>query len=239
MSGRMDNATREAIFIAQVKNTRELDTAIKMIRRAVHVGLRSGNAVHANVQTKVLAQVFCAWAEANFLKVTHTPHGFTLSEIVEVRRKWKENGLADGWEKAVQLGLRKVPGQRGNFVPNARQEILRAIRSYVREPTLVRNKVAHGQWAVALNATNSAINQDVTTAISQMTIIDIDRWHGCHKRLANIVESLIESPERTFLRDYWPQLSDLQAFEAETQTWTIQKRTDDLIDKYRRHVQNA
>lgn len=231
----MDNATRQAIFFAQVENTRELETAIKMIRRAVHDGLRTGNDVHVRIQTKVLAQVFCAWAEANFLKVIHTPHGFALSEVMEVKRQWKEHGLAEGWGNAVQLGLRKVPAQKSNFVPNARQEIMRAIQAYVKDPSLVRNKVAHGQWAVALNRGNTAVNQDVTNTMAALTIIEVDRWHGCHKRLAAIVESLIESPERTFARDYWPQLQDLEAFSQRTAGWSMQDRTGSVKAKYNRH----
>jgi hypothetical protein len=235
----MNNATRQALFVAQVQNTRELETAVKMVRRSVHDGLRTGNDVHVRVQTKVLAQVFCAWAEANFLKVVHTPHGFALAEITEVKRLWKECGLADGWEKAVRLGLAKVPARKSNFVPNAQQAIIRAIDAYVREPALIRNKVAHGQWLIALNRGNNAVNQNITKSLSELTIVDVDRWHGCHKRLAQIVESLIESPARTFARDYWPQLQELEAFHDQAQAWTLQDRTVSLKAKYTRHVASA
>lgn len=230
----MNNSDRDEIFFAQVKNSRELETAIKMIRRSIHDGLRTGNEIHTRVQTKVLGQVFCAWAEANFLKVIHTPHGFTLTEIADVKKKWDQSGLAEGWRKAVQLGLKKVPAQKSGFIPNARQELERAIKAYVSDPAHLRNKIAHGQWAVALNNKKDAINADATAALSSITIIDVDKWHGGHKHLANIVESLIESPERTFARDFWPQLMKFKSFVEDVKSWTIQERSSSLRKKYNR-----
>jgi len=231
----MDNATRALIFSAQVENVRCLELAMTQVRRAVNDGLRKGNDPQVFVQTKVYAQTFCAWAESNFSKVIHTPHGFTLAELAEVKRTWSNQSLADGWLKAVQLGLRKVPAQRSNFVPNARQAIERLIRQYVRDPALLRNKIAHGQWSAALNRTNSAINQEVTAALTSLNIVDVERWHGGHSRLAAIVESLIESPERTFARDYWPHLIELERFSAEAARWTLEGRIGALQAKWHRH----
>ncbi|WP_439539991.1 hypothetical protein [Sphingomonas sp.] len=208
---------------------------MKQVRRAVNDGLRKGNQPQADVQTKVYAQTFCSWAEANFSKVIHTPKGFTLAELAEVKRTWSDRSLADGWNKAVQLGLRKVPAQRSGFLPNARQTIERLIDKYVRDPALIRNKIAHGQWSTALNRSNTNINQELTTAINSLNIVDIERWHGGHTRLAGIVESLIESPERTFSRDYWPQLIDLEQYTTETATWTLEARVTALQEKWLRY----
>ncbi|MBN2971965.1 hypothetical protein JW805_08045 [Roseomonas aeriglobus] len=227
----MDNATRLTIFNAQVANGRALKGAIRQIRRAVNDGLRKGNDAQASVHTKVFAQTFCSWAEANFSKVLHTPHGFTLTEIAEVKRVWSAQSLADAWIKAVDLGLKKVPAQRSGFVPNARQSILRHIKTYVSDPALLRNKVAHGQWEVALNRHNTAVNADLTAAMVALDIVQIDRWHGGHEMLAAIVESLIESPERTFARDYWPQLAALEGFAQRSALWTLAAKREALRRK--------
>jgi len=234
----MDNATRLTIFNAQVANVRALKSAIRHIRRAVNDGLRKGNEAQARVHTKVLAQTFCSWAEANFSKVIHTPHGFTLVEIAEVKRVWSAQSLADAWIKAVDLGLKKVPAQRSGFVPNARQTVLRHISTYVTSPALLRNKVAHGQWEFALNRSNTAVNAELTAAMNNLDIIAIDRWQGGHERLAGIVESLIESPERTFARDYWPQLMDLDDFTRESGLWTMAAKREALRRKARPNPAN-
>ena len=227
----MDNAARLAVFQAQVDNVRSLDAATRQIRRTVNEGLRRGNKPLVTVHTKVLAQVFCAWAEANFLKVIHTPHGFTLAEMSHIRRRWKENGITGGWETCIQLGLRKVPAKKGNFVPNARQRLNEAVQRFVTDPSLLRNKIAHGQWVSALNRGNASINAALSTQLAALTIVDIDRWYGCHRRLANIMESLIESPERTFLRDYWPQLVELEEFIAVSAGWTLAVKVTGLQTK--------
>jgi hypothetical protein len=231
----MDNAVRSLIYVAQVENVRCLELAMTQVRRAVNDGLRKGNEPQAVVQTKVYAQTFCSWAESNFSKVIHTPHGFTLVELAEVKRTWSNKSLADGWLKAVQLGLKKVPAQRSNFAPNARQTIERLIHQYVREPALLRNKIAHGQWSTALNRTNSAINHEITAALASLNVVDIERWHGGHARLAGIVESLIESPGRTFARDYWPQLMELERYTAEAAARTLEDRVKALRAKWHRY----
>ena len=231
----MNNATRLTIFNAQVANVRALKTAFRHIRRAVNDGLRKGNDAQASVHTKVLAQTFCSWAEANFSKVVHTPHGFTLVEIAEVKRVWATQSLADAWIKAVDLGLQKVPAQPSGFVLDAGQTIQRHIKTYVTNPALLRNKVAHGQWEVALNRSNTAVNPNLTAAMANIDIVEIDRWYGGHERLAAIVESLIESPDRTFARDYWPQLASLEDFARDSQLWTMAAKLEAFRRKARRN----
>jgi len=227
----MDNAARLAVFNAQVANVRALKVGIVQIRRAVNDGLRKGNETQASVHTKVLAQTFCSWAEANFSKVVHTPHGFTLVEIGEVKRVWSEQSLAAAWVKVVDLGLKKVPAQRSGF---AKRTILAHINTYVTEPALLRNKVAHGQWRVALNRPNTAVNAALTASMENLDIVEIDRWLGGHERLAAIIESLIVSPERTFARDYWPQLSALEQFARDSSLWTLAAKREAFEKKARR-----
>lgn len=229
----MDNVTRNAIFAAQVQNVRCLESALKQIRRAVNDGLRQQDDVQVSVHTRVLAQTFCSWAEANFSKVIHTPHGFTLVEIADVKRTWKAQSLAHAWREAVNLGLAKVPEQPGNFIGEARRQVNGFIDQYVSRPALIRNKIAHGQWQVALNRNNTATNDQLTEEMSLLSVIDVDRWLGGHRRLAGIVESLIESPERTFALHYWPQLRDLEDFAARSAAWTIEAKRAALRRKRR------
>jgi hypothetical protein len=62
------------------------------------------------------------------------------------------------------------------FRQNRRQEIERLVKEHVVEPSLIRNKIAHGQWEIALNRNNSAVNPAITAAIQQLDIVVIDRW---------------------------------------------------------------
>jgi hypothetical protein len=79
------------------------------------------------------------------------------------------------------------------------------IDTFVQEPASLRNKIAHGQWAVALNRTRTAVNPDLTAKIQSLDIVTLDRWFAVASHLAEIIEALIESPERHFRGAYWAQ----------------------------------
>jgi hypothetical protein len=220
----MDNAARLAIFQAQVRNVRSLGTARKHVRRAINAALRNGDDAMAAVHTKVLAQLFCAWAEVNFSKVVHTSHGFTLDEIRQIKGAWRNSGITQGWMRCVELGLGKIPVSDSNFLSGARKRLKQVIKDYVSDPSLVRNKLAHGQWTVALNSSNTAINAPLTKEFEQLTIVQVEIWFECHQQLALIIESLIESPNRAFTRDYMLQLRKLDLFLEASKTWSIAER---------------
>ena len=74
----MNNADRLQIFHAQTDNVRMLNQARTQIKRAINSALRKGDKTSSQVHTKLLALVFCAWVEANFSKLIHTPSGFTM-----------------------------------------------------------------------------------------------------------------------------------------------------------------
>ena len=66
------------IFKAQTQNVRELISAKVHLNRSINCSLRSNNNVSVNIHTKLLALTFCAWSEANFLKLIHTPKDLIL-----------------------------------------------------------------------------------------------------------------------------------------------------------------
>jgi hypothetical protein len=226
----MDNAARLAIYKSQVDNVRSLIAARTQVRRAINHALRIGNDPMVDVQTKILALVFCAWAESNFLKVIHTPHGFTLGEIQQIKRIWSNNGIAEGWQKCIQVALAKVPAQRSNFVPNARKKLTAIVREFVLQPSMLRNKIAHGQWVKALNGANTATNEALTQELSHLDITKITIWFRCHALLADIVEGLIESPKK-FVRDYWALTVELEEFVETSRGWSMEDLRRKLMRK--------
>ena len=198
----MDNAQKLAIFEAQVENVRALETSIRQIRRNINFSLRRNQSSIANSLTKVYAILFCAWAEANFSKLVHTPYGYDSNEIEQIHAA-KRRGIANAWKKAVDLGVRHLNVCRGSFLPNTRRKLFNAIDSHVFDPTKLRNKLAHGQWVIALNRINDGTQEEITTLIQGLDIVKVDGWRNCHQHLAQMVETLIESPKKAFVRDWW------------------------------------
>jgi hypothetical protein len=205
----MNDQQKLAVFRAQVTNVRSLESGIRQIRRSINFGLKRRDDPYVAAHTRLYGITFCAWAEANFSKVIHTPYGFTTDEIVQIQKQ-KQNGISGAWKKAVQLGLRYLTAKSGNFRPNAQRKLEQAIDRHVFEPSLLRNKLAHGQWAVALNRTNDAIEPVMTGQVRSLSITEIDGWLTCHRELAHLVETLIESPKRAFYRDWYGIVARLE-----------------------------
>lgn len=84
---------------------------------------------------------------------------------------------------------------------------LRLLMSMLWHRVRFRNKVAHGQWIVALNRENTAVNTKMTTELGELDTVVIWIWYRVHQHLSSIVEALIESPDRAFHRDYWQEIA--------------------------------
>jgi hypothetical protein len=231
----MDAATRRAIFDAQAANVRSLEAARKQLQRAINDALRSNDDAMAAVQTKLLGLLFCAWAEANFLKMIHMHSRLPLAEIQQIKEQWAKFGITEGWDKCIELGLKHVPGTAG-YRANVRRLLTKVVDEYVKGPSLLRNKIAHGQWTFALNRSNTAVNNSISTEMRALTCIQIDTWFECHKRLAMMIENLVGSPIRTFSRDFYFHLTCLQQHLAETASWSIETKKQLLQRKKHRRV---
>lgn len=109
------------VFAAQTKNVRALEQAWKHINKSLNAAYSGGDTSSAEIQTKILAQVYCAFAEAVFSKVIHTPDGLTLDEISQVKSQGKRN-IVVAWKKCVELSLKKVQGKSSGHVPNTQKK---------------------------------------------------------------------------------------------------------------------
>lgn len=206
----MDRKKQLEVFQAQTENMRVLEQGWNHIKRGIHRDLLANNEASVELQTKVLALTYCAWSEAAFSKLIHTPHCFELDEIRQIKAAGEFGSIVSAWEKCVALALRKIQSRNGNYVPNVKQELNRLIKTYIETPSQLRNKVAHGQWRVALNRKNTAQNPDLTVALTNLDLVKLDLLkQGC-EGLCLIVEALVESPEKAFPRDYWPLLCQVK-----------------------------
>ena len=192
---------------------------MKLLHRSVNDALRANDRPRADAFSKMYALLFCSWAEANFSKVLHTPHGFEIDEIKQVQ-KAKADGITAAWKKCVGLGLLHLDARRGSFKPNAQKKLEAIIDTHVFDPSVVRNKLAHGQWIVALNRDNDSVQTDITKRISDIDVIRVTAWREGHQLLADLVESLIESPKKAFVRDWYGCVAniELRIMEAEKRT---------------------
>lgn len=227
----MDRAAQLIIFKSQTENVRALNKAWTHLLRSINRELSDDNLVSCAIHTKALALIFCAWSEASFLKLIHTPHCFELDEIRQIKAL-SSRDIVRGWLKCLELGLGRVSKTtKSNYIPNVRKSIERIIHTYVDEPRLLRNKIAHGQWAIALNRENDAKNEELTERIHAINVVDLTIWKEAFSCLNNMIECLIESPDRAFHRDYWHEIAKIEDHLSKTEKWTIESKIKKLKRK--------
>lgn len=220
----MEEQDRTDIFHAQCENVRALGMVWNQVNSNINRHYAKDQTVLAERETRLLAVVYCALAEGIFSKLIHTPHGLPLTEIAQIKAVQNAGGVKNGWLKCVELALRRVDAQQGSHLPNTRQTLARFIERYIFDPSLIRNKLAHGQWCTALNRETTAINADITTEISALDVVELYRRRSALDSLAALVEDIIESPNRAHMRDYWIRVTDFESRAEEQRSWTLTKK---------------
>jgi hypothetical protein len=220
----MNNTERLEVYQAQCVNVKAISTAFKQTKRVINDCLRKNRVVEAESHTKVLALTFCAWSEANFSKTIHTPHGFTLDEIAQIKRFSNTNGISEGWKKCIELAMRKSAAKKSNFTPNARQKLERLVAELVLEPSTLRNKIAHGQWRVPLNRANTSVNEKLEADLSKLDVVTVDTWKVRQHKLCELVELLIESPNKAFIATYWNLIEEIQDIGVKRKDWNAESK---------------
>lgn len=226
----MDQAEKLEIFRAQVKNVRALEAMWTHLVRTINRHLRREESTPVQVHTRLLALVYCSWVEALFLRVVHTPYGFSLLEIAEIQFARKSNVVL-GWKKCVEVALRKVKGGKGSHLPNVKQTIERLIEEFIEAPSLVRNKLAHGQIEIALNRNNDQVNPVLTAAISDLNVVRLERHKAACAGLSEIIEAIVESPQKGAFKNYWALSERIDRELMRTREYTIEDKVQLLNRK--------
>lgn len=201
------------------------------MNRQINMLILQKNTKSVEITTKLLALVYCALAESIFSKLIHTPNGLTLSEIEQVKSELKSHGVKAGWMKCAELSVRYVEGLKSGHSQNVSKKICELIDKFVFDPSLIRNKLAHGQWVVALNRENTAINNKATQEIEELDVVELYRRKYALERLSLIVEDVIESPNKAHHRDYWKHIAELEEKQKEMAGWTYEKKERQLLLK--------
>lgn len=234
----MDEQQKVVVFNAQTINVRELEKAWAHTNRQINALILQKNAKGIEISTKFLALVYCALAESLFSKLIHTPYGLSIIEIDQVKASANRFGVKAGWIKCAELAMKHVGGAKSNHGHNVLQKLSSMIEQYIFDPSQIRNKLAHGQWSVALNRENTAINQQITDEIEAHCVVELYRRKHALEKLAAIIEDIIESPNKAHHRDYWVHLTEFEKAQKTLSTWTYNKKVTQLFEK-KSHTQKA
>ena len=227
----MDQNKKLEIFKAQTANCRELKGTCKHLKRNIHLGLIKGDTQSVNSHTKLFALTYCAWTEALFSKLIHTPYGFDISEIDQIKTARQGKSITEAWKCAVTLAVRRVDGGNAGHLANVKRTLNKLIDEYVESPSQIRNKIAHGQVKIALNKDNTDLNDSLTAEIDNLDVVKIDRLIMGFQGLADIIEGIIESPEKGAYRDYWALTQRITDNLEKTSKYTLDKKIENLREK--------
>jgi hypothetical protein len=223
----MPSPAAHVVYQACVRNLRAIDSARRAHTKFINAELLIRDNAHVHRLAKLQALLFSVWAEARFLKLLYTPHGYSEDELSSILRK---RSLEKKWEHAVIGALRHVElGQRTRN--DVRRRLNQLIGDYVIKPAELRNKLAHGQWEIALNNVATAVNDSRSRELDEITSITVDLWFVVFSGLADLAESLLESPTKEFARDYWGQIDRIENEIAKRRSWTIDTKRQLLIAK--------
>jgi hypothetical protein len=221
----MDEKERVAVFEAQTVNVRDLQRAWSQENRHLNDLIRTQNSAGVHVTTKILGVLYCALAEAIFSKVIHLPNGFELAEIEQIKQEHTKKGVKPGWVKCVNLASSRLNGSPFTNVDAVRSTVNALIDKWIYDPSVLRNKLAHGQWSIALNSGNTAVNLQLTQEIANLNAVDLARRELALKKLSRVVEDMVISPHTAHLRDFGTHLSELTGDLSKMASWTMADKT--------------
>lgn len=227
----MNTAEIQAIFSAQTENVKELKGAWTHINRDLNNSYLKNQQKSVSLETKLMALVYCALAESIFSKLIHTPRCFTANEISQIKAQTNSAGVQSGWLKCLQLSLQRVQGKNSGHVHNVNQDLNRLIKQYIFDPSILRNKLAHGQWVKALNRENDKVNEQLTQDIGNLTVVSLYQRKVALEKLSAIMADIIESPSRAHPRDYWSLTAELGEELQVMDSWTVEEKIRQLKHK--------
>lgn len=218
------------LYVLQSKNVRKLKKVEGNLKRTINSYLKKNDSFQVELNTKLYALVYCTLSEAQFIQIVNTPNGFVDTEIENIKNEKKRNGVIKAWELLFDMAFYKVnvDWRNNSDLLGRREEIQQIIDTYIKKPSELRNKIAHGQWDFALNRENTKENEDKTLELEGLTVIQVSIWSEVHQFLGLIVRDLIQSPQKGFHNNYWNHLTKLNDFLIKSSSWTMDKRSEIL-----------
>ena len=216
------------LYVLQSKNVRRLKQVQTNLVKDINFYLKKNNDFQVEIKSKLLALLYCTLSEAQFIQIVHTPDGFTNDEI-ETIKVAKKNNIEDGWITMIDLAMNKVGDWRNVTDLKTRRNFLHKIISdFVTTPSILRNKIAHGQWEFALNRENTKENKDLTINLNNLDVVTITKWFDVHQFLGLIIRDLIQSPKKGFHNNYWTNLANLEQYILTSDNWTLETKKQKL-----------
>lgn len=213
------------LYKAYVLNVKGFLKTEKEFRRIINKKLKENRLHNLDGLTKMYALLYSTFSEANFMKLILTPYGFSQDFIDQIIN---QNSIQDKWNKCIDLAFHVYQtnwsGKKQNEIPNKKQRLKTIIERYIVSPSIIRNKIAHGQISEVLNSKQTKLNSDLTFELNNLTQVKIYIWFEVQKKLSTIIEDLVESPDKEHIYRYHTKIQELESYIDKTSNWTIESK---------------
>jgi hypothetical protein len=98
----MTNEEIFELYKLQSRNVRKLNQVKDILIKDINFYLKKTDDFQVEVKTKLLAVLYCAWSEAQFIQIVYTPSAFSYSEIANIKQIKDKDGIADGWKQMIE-----------------------------------------------------------------------------------------------------------------------------------------
>lgn len=156
------------------QNTRAVEAVLDQSCALAKDDIRKGGDTKQG-QNRVAALLLAAFMEAKLNEILVYPNAIPETS----RKELLKESIVDRWTKLIELGFEQRMDSRYSkssprtltFEDKARRaELLRIVADYVDPLVQSRNRIAHGQWKVALTTEGDQVSQSRTDTIYQYTV---------------------------------------------------------------------
>lgn len=215
------------IYRACCENQRDIKSQATIVKRMINNAILYGRNAEIVALTKMYALLYSAFAEVSFLKLIHTPYGLSEDMILEIQR---QQNLEEKWKKCIELAYLEINKHSIlGKINNEKKRLEDILKQYIIKPSQIRNKIAHGQWCVALNNLSTSINNETTSLINNIDYVKIDVLFQIYDIFEKCVEDLIESPKKAHYKYFYSNLTELENIINKTKSWDFETRKSRIL----------
>jgi len=224
------------MFNHQSVNVQELRKAIDFLIKDIHEVKRKNRPYDVKIKTKLLAMTYSAWSEAQFIQIIYTPDALTTEQLNSllndsgIFNRWKEllnylfekvekfnkNECKEKIEKLKKDSLYSEIDECNNYYREKsikqKDTIIEYLEDYIEKQSKIRNKIAHGQWKIALDKDNKQKNDALSEELENLNVFSIKKEFKVHTILGKIIRDLIQSPYKSFDDKYERYINELEIF---------------------------
>lgn len=168
--------TRDELCEAHAKNRAKLGQAITHLGIVLNTAIRNEAKEQEYALIRVISILWMAWLESSFSCILHSKNVLTDNQVSHIKalpseaQKWQ--GLCEFLFRLQYLGGKQKKLTRVNLGVSAHTRFTlmnEVLNEYIAPFIELRNKLAHGQWHIALTNDGTDKNPEMTSTVWKLS----------------------------------------------------------------------